>query len=165
MVSKKYIGMDVHQATISIAVADSTGKFVMESVIETEATTILEFIRGLRGTLWVAFEEGTSAAWLYDLLKPHVAQVIVCDPRKNALLKAGNKNDRVDARKLSELLRAGLLSPVYHGQSGVRTLRELARSYLTITKDATRVMNRLKGLYRSWAIPCAGEKVYSARHR
>jgi transposase len=165
MDSKKYIGMDVHQATISVAVRDSAGKLVMESVIETKATTILEFIRGLRGSLWVTFEEGSSAAWLYDLLKPHVAEVLVCNPRKNALLKAGNKNDRVDARKLSDLLRAGLLSPVYHGESGVRTLRELARSYLTITKDLTRVMNRVKGLYRSWAIPCAGQKVYSPRHR
>jgi transposase len=157
--------MDVHQATISVAVRDSAGKLVMESTIETKAATILEFIQGLRGSLSVAFEEGTSAAWLYDLLKPHAAEVTVCDPRKNALLKAGNKNDRVDAQKLSELLRAGLLSPVYHGESGIRTLRELARSYLTVTKDLTRVMNRLKGLYRSWAIPCAGRKVYSPRQR
>jgi transposase len=165
MDSRKYIGMDVHQASISIAVRDANGKLVMESVIETKAATILEFIQGIRGSLWVAFEEGTSAAWLYDLLKPYVAKVIVCDPRKNALLKTGNKNDRVDARKLSDLLRAGLLTPVYHGESGVRTLRELGRSYLTVTKDLTRVMNRLKALYRSWAIPCAGEKVYSPRHR
>src|SRR5215831_17310488 len=35
-------------------------------------------------------------------------------------------------------------------------LRELARSYLTIVKDLSRVMNRLKALYRSWAIPCVG---------
>ena len=165
MDSKKYIGMDVHQATISVAVRDAAGKLVMESIVETKAATILQFIQGIHGSLWVTFEEGTSAAWLYDLLQPHVAQVVVCDPRRNALLKAGNKNDRVDARKLSDLLRAGLLTPVYHGQSGVRTLRELARSYLTITKDGTRVMNRLKGLYRSWAIPCAGAKVYSVRHR
>ena len=130
MDSKKYIGMDVHQATISAAVRDSAGKLVMESVIETKATTILEFVRGLGGSLWVTFEEGSSAAWLYDLLQPHVAQVLVCNPRTNALLKAGNKNDRVDARKLSELMRAGLLSPVYHGESGVRTLRELARTRL-----------------------------------
>ena len=94
-----------------------------------------------------------------------VTKVIVCDPRRNALLKAGNKNDRVDARKLSDLLRAGLLTPVYHGGSGLHTLRELGRSYLTISKDLTRVMNRLKGLYRSRAIPCAGRKVYSPRHR
>jgi hypothetical protein len=129
------------------------------------ASTTIRRVRGLRGSLCVTFEEGTSAAWLYDLVKPQVAQVVVCDPRKNALLKAGNKNDRVDARKLSELLRAGLLTPVYHGDSGVRTLRELSRSYLTVTKDLTRVMNRTKALYRSWAIPCAGEKVYSPRHR
>src|ERR1700694_5570575 len=165
MDSKKYIGMDVHQASISIAVMDATGKVVVESIIETKATTILEFIRGLKGTLWVAFEEGTSAAWLYDLLKPRVAKVIVCDPRKNALLNAGNKNDRVDARKLSHLLRAGLLTPVYHGENGLRTLRELGRSYQTINKDLTRVMNRLKALYRGWGIPCAGTQVYAARAR
>ena len=114
----KYIGMDVHQASISIAVSDAAGKVLMECIIETKATTVLEFIQGLRGSLWVTFEEGTSAAWLYDLLKPHVTKVVVCDPRKNALLKAGNKNDRVDARKLNDLLRAGLLTPVYHGESG-----------------------------------------------
>ena len=165
MDNKKYIGMDVHQATISVAVRDSAGRLVMESVIETKAATIREFIRGLRGSLWVTFEEGASAAWLYQLLKPDVAEVLVCNPRQNALLRAGNKNDRVDARKLSGLLRAGLLSPVYHGDSGVRTLRELARSYLTITTDVTRVMNRIKGLYRSWAIPCVGKKVYAAGHR
>jgi hypothetical protein len=44
MDSRKYIGMDVHQASISIAVRDSAGKLVMESVIETKAATILEFI-------------------------------------------------------------------------------------------------------------------------
>src|SRR2546425_8259559 len=67
----KYIGLDVHQATISVAVLDSAGKLLMESVIETKAATILQFIQGLRGNLYVTFEEGTCAAWLYDLLKPH----------------------------------------------------------------------------------------------
>jgi len=100
----KYIGMDVHQATISVAVRDSRGNLVMEAIVETEAETILQFIRGLRGSLSVTFEEGTWAAWLHDLLQPHVTRVLVCDPRKNALLKVGNKNDRIDARKLSELL-------------------------------------------------------------
>jgi transposase len=163
--SEKYIGLDVHQATISVAVLDSTGKVVMESILETEAATIVQFFAGLRGTLSVTFEEGTCAAWLYDLLKPHVAKLVVCNPRKNALLKDGNKSDRIDARKLAELLRSNLLAPVYHGETGVRTLRELARSYLTIVKDLTRVMSRLKAVYRSWAIPCAGRDVYYTRHR
>jgi transposase len=140
----KYIGLDVHQATISAVVLDSTGKLVMESILETKAATILTFIHGLRGSLHVNLEEGTCAAWLHDLLKPHVTAVLVCDPRKNALLKSGNKNDRIDARKLADLLRIGLLSAVYHGESGVRALKELARSYLAVTQDLTRVMNRLK---------------------
>ena len=125
MNSSKYIGMDVHTATISVAVRDAAGKLIMESVIETKASTILQFIRGLRGDLHVTFEEGTWAAWLYDLLKPHAQQVLVCNPRRNALLKEGSKNDKVDARKLADLLRTGMLRPVYHGEHGLRTLREL----------------------------------------
>ena len=161
----KYIGLDVHQATISAAVLDSAGKLMMESILETKAETILQFIHGLRGSLHVTFEEGTCAAWLHDLLKPHVTDVLVCDPRKNALMKAGNKNDRIDARKLADLLYLNKLHPVYHGETGIRTLKELARSYLALTRDTTRVMNRLKALYRSWAIPCAGQRVYAPRYR
>src|SRR2546422_1453808 len=165
MSSEKYIGLDVHQATISVAVLDSRGKLVMESIVETKAATILDFFAGLRGTLSVTFEEGTWAAWLYDLLKPHVDKLVVCNPRKNALLKDGNKSDRIDARKLAELFRLDNLKSVYHGETGVRMLRDVARSYLTIVKDLTGVMNRLKALYRSGAIPCAGRDVYYARHR
>jgi len=164
MSQEKYIGMDVHQATISVAVMDSKGKLIMECIIETKAATILEFIQGVRGTLAVTFEEGTCAAWLHDLLKPHVSRLVVCDPRKNALLKDDSKSDRIDARKLAELLRGNQLSPVYHGDHGVRTLKELGRSYLTITKDLTRVMSRIKALYRSWAIPCSGTTVLAIHH-
>jgi transposase len=165
MNDRKYIGLDVHQATISVAVLDSAGKLVMEAILETKAETILQFIHGLRGSLHATFEEGTCAAWLHDLLKPHVAHVLVCDPRKNALIKVGNKSDRIDARKLADLLYLDKLHPVFHGEAGNRALKELARSYLTLTRDTTRVMNRLKALYRSWAIPCAGQRVYAPRYR
>ena len=161
----KYIGMDVHTAAISAAVRDSSGNLVMEATLETKAETILEFVHGLRGSLHGSFEEGTCAAWLHDLLKPHVSEVLVCDSRKNALLRVGNKNDREDARKLSELLFLNKLHSVYHGETGIRTLKELARSYLTITRDLTRVMNRLKAIYRGWGIACAGQQVYAPRYR
>ena len=131
----------------------------MEAILETKTETILQFIRGLGGSLHVTFEEGTSAAWLYDLLKPHVTKVVVCDPRKNPLLRVGNHNDREDARKLSELLYLNKLSSVFHDETGIRTLRELARSYLTITRDLTRVMNRLKAIYRGGGIACTGQQV------
>ena len=67
MSQEKYIGMDVHQATISVAVMDAGGKLIMECLLETKAATIVEFIEGLHGTLSLTFEEGTSAAWLHDL--------------------------------------------------------------------------------------------------
>jgi hypothetical protein len=52
-------------------------------------------------------------------------------------LKEGNKSDRIDARKLAEMLRTNQLHSVYHGEHGMRTLKELGRSYLTVTKDVT----------------------------
>ncbi len=140
----KYIGMDEHKEAIVIAVLNGSGKLVMESVIETKASSILQFIHGLRGELHVTWEEGTWAAWLYDLLQPQGEQVLVCNPRRNAFLTEGSKSDKVDARKRAELLRTGMLRPVNQGENGLRTLRELARSYQTLSKDLTRVMNRLK---------------------
>src|SRR5260370_16563694 len=115
---EKYIGLDVHQATIVVAVMDSTGKLVMESILETEAATILQFFAGLRGTVSVTFEEGTWSVWLYDLLNPHVDKLVVCNPRKNALLKDGNKRDRIDAPNLAQLLPGNQPKPAYHAQTG-----------------------------------------------
>ena len=70
MSQEKYIGIDVHQATSSVAVMDASGKLIMECLLETKATTMVEFMRGLHGTLSLTFEEGTSAAWLHDLRDP-----------------------------------------------------------------------------------------------
>src|SRR6476646_9989733 len=90
--SEKYIGLDIHQATISVAVLDDTGKLVMECILETKATTILEFFAGLRGTLSVTFEEGTSAAWLYDLLKPHISRPLAPAPHPRSNRRWGKRN-------------------------------------------------------------------------
>lgn len=161
----KYIGMDVHQASIAVAVLNVEGKLVMQSILATHAAAILDFIHGLRGRLEVTFEEGTQSAWLYDLLIRHVDKVVVCNPRKNALLKVGNKSDKIDAIKLAELLRTDYLSAVYHGEKSTRTLKELVGSYTALTEDTTRIMGRIKALYRSHAIACAGKRPYGKRHR
>ena len=72
----KYIGMDVHQEAIVLAVLNGSGKLVMETILETKAGSILQFLHGLRGELHVTWEEGTWAAWRYDLLQPQVQQVL-----------------------------------------------------------------------------------------
>jgi hypothetical protein len=89
MDSVKYVGLDVHQATISAAVMDSEGRVVMECVLATRAGAILDFIRGLRGTVHVTFEEGTHSAWLYGLLIRRVARLVVCNPRKKRAAQSG----------------------------------------------------------------------------
>jgi len=165
MESVKYIGLDVHQSTISVAVVNGEGKLTMQSVIATRASAVVDLLKGLRGMLHVTFEEGTYSAWLYDLIVREVAQVVVCNPRKNALLKSGNKSDQIDARKLAELLRAGMLSPVYHGEQSTRILQQLVASYTALTEDTGRAMRRIKALYRSQAIACAGKKPFGKRHR
>jgi hypothetical protein len=66
----KYIGMDVHKEALVVVVLNSSGKQVMETILETKASSILQFIHGLRGELHVTWEEGTWAAWPYDLLQP-----------------------------------------------------------------------------------------------
>src|ERR1017187_7946383 len=85
----KYIGMDVHKESISIAVMKGDGKLVMESIIETKASTILQFIQGVRGDLHATFEEGTWAGWLYDLLKPHVTELTKWISRIRSSASAG----------------------------------------------------------------------------
>lgn len=155
-----YVGMDVHRASIMMVVLNGAGKVVMELVIETGAERVRGFLKQLRGKVYVTFEEGTQANWLHEVVRGLVTEVVVCDPRHNKLMQSGNKSDRVDAQKLGELLRLGTLKAVYHGDHGMRMLKELVRSYDCLVSDTTRVMNRLKAIYRGRAIGCAGHDIY-----
>ena len=159
----RYVGLDVHRDSISVAVLDSQGKVVKETVIETKEAALLGLIQELRGTLHVVLEEGTWSTWLYELLQGRVARVVVCDARK--ILVPGNRNDRIDARELADLLRCNRISAVFHQDTGLRTLRELARTYGVLTKEQTRTLNRIKALYRSWGIACAGQSCYGPKQR
>src|SRR5262245_21722876 len=140
----KYIGMDVHQATTVVTVLDADGKAVLDTIVATEAGVIVRLLQGWRGSLHVTFEETTQAGWLYEVVRGYVAEVIVCDPRRNKLLSEGSKGDKTDARKLAELLRARLLSSVYHGHEATRKLKQLMRAYETLSVDTERTMVRIK---------------------
>ena len=120
--STKYVGLDVHQATTSATVRDASGKIIVRSVLPTEEAALLEFFAGMRGAVHVAFEEGTQAQWLHDLLSPRVSRVVVCDRR--GAPRQGNKGDQVDSAQLAELLRCGQLRAVYHGRADRRDLKE-----------------------------------------
>src|SRR6266571_855965 len=159
----KYVAFDVHQATTVASVREESGRVIARSVLPTDSGALTEFVRGMRGARHVTFEEGTQAQWLYELLAPLVDRVIVCDRR--GAPRQGNKGDQVDADHLSELLRRGALRAVYHGSADRATLKELTRTYRNLVEDATRVMLRLKALFRARGIATAGTAVYHPRHR
>jgi len=161
--SVKYVALDVHQATTVASVREERGRVIARSVVPTEAAALLEFFRGMRGSIHVAVEEGTQAQWLHELLVPVVDRVVVCDRRGQA--HRGNKGDQVDADQLSEELWRGGLRAVYHGNGRYATLKELTRTYQNLVEDSTRVMLRLKALFRARGIRTPGQRVYQPAGR
>lgn len=159
----KYVGLDVHQATTVVSVREDTGRVIARTILPTDAPAILEYLRGMRGGVQVALEEGTQAQWLHDLLVPVVDRVVVCDRRGK--VTRGNKDDQHDADELAELLRRGGLRAVYHGNPQRAALKEFARTYQTLVEDATRVMLRVKALFRARGIKTPGRSVYRAAER
>jgi len=158
-----YLGLDVHQATIVASVRNEQGTILMHATVSTEATAILALVRAWGPRVHVAFEEGTQAQWLHDLVEPHAERVIVCNVRGKSEVE--NKSDRIDANDLSEKLRLGALKAVYHGAPSVLTLKELMRNYNSLVEDATRVMLRIKAIFRARAIRTPGTSVYRAARR
>lgn len=159
----KYVALDVHQATTVASVREESGRVIARSILPTEEPAIVEYLRGMRGAIHVAFEEGTQAQWLHDALVRVADRVIVCDRRGKS--RQGSKGDQVDADQLSELLRRGALRAVYHGSPHRAMLRELTRSYQNLVEDATRVMQRLKALFRARGIKTPGKRVYHPKNR
>jgi transposase len=159
----KYVGLDVHQAMTVASVREANKRVIARSILATQEPALVEFFRAMRGSVHVAFEEGTQAQWLHDLLVPLVDRVVVCDRR--AKVRRGNKGDQVDADELSELLRRGALRAVYHGSPQRATLKELAGTYRSVVEDRTRVKLRLKALFRARGIRTPGRRVYHPNHR
>lgn len=147
----KYVGMDVHLATTTCVVLDEAGKLLQSSVLQTKAEFICGFLKSLKGEIHLTFEETTLAHWLFELTKPLVFRVLVCNPRK--LNKKEQKNDWRDALDLANSLRLNELQGVYHhcGRE-FSQLKQLVVGYEQLTADRTRLINRLRSVYREQAM-------------
>src|SRR5215510_831538 len=165
MNSVKYVGMDVHKDITVIVVLNEAGHVESRTQVRTKTENFRDFFRGLGGKVKVAFEEGTQSAWLYQLLKPLVAEVTVCDPRHNKLIGDGNKTDDDDAETLARLLRMREVKAVYKGDSAQQKLKELCRSYENLVEDTTRAQNRLKAIYRGRGLDSSGTEIYRPERR
>jgi transposase len=162
----QYIGLDLHKASFSFAVLGEDGEMLLQQTRATSGEILIRLVSALAGTKTVAVEESTLADWAYRLLSPH-ATVVVADPRHNRWIAGDEKiTDEAAARKLAELLRAGLLKPVYHSESAERQeFKELVQAYHDLSKQITRFKNKLKAKFRRRSIPCPGSSVYGERDR
>ena len=79
------------------------GKRLSSTVLETNGKALVEFLRLIPGTRHLIVEEGTQASWLYEILSPHVHEMVVLSVPKSK----GRKNDKLDAFGLAEKLRTG----------------------------------------------------------
>ena len=160
----KYVGLDVHQATTVVVVREESGRVIAHTILPTEPRALTEYFCTMRGSVHVTFEEGTQAQWLYDLLVPVVARVVVCNRRDQH--RSGNHTDWHDAGELADLLRRDAVRPVYHDTVPYGAeLKERARTYINLVEDSTRVMARVKALYRARAIRTPGPAVYRPQER
>lgn len=158
----RYIGLDAHSASCTVAVVGPSGRHLSSQVLETNGKALVEFVRTVPGTKHLCFEEGNHAAWLHELLAPHVEEIVVAHVRESR----GPKSDQRDAFGLAEMLRIGAVKTrVYKGQGEFALLGELARAYTVVVVDSTRAQRRIKALFRSRGVPTDGKGVYSPSAR
>ena len=158
----RYIGIDVHSASCTAVVLSAKGKRLSSTVLETNGRSLVEYLRLIPGTRHLIIEEGTHAAWLYEILSPHVHEMVVMSVPKSK----GQKNDKLDAFGLAEKLRTGSIKRrVYKGVGEFSTLSATSKAYRTVMVDSVRVMNRLKGVYRSRGISTTGRQIFGQNAR
>ena len=150
---ERYIGMDVHAASCTLAVISEKGRKLRDFPVETNGQALVEAIRMIPGHKHLVLEEGLQSAWLYETLSPHVDELVVAAITQSR----GQKSDKRDAYGLAEKLRVGNLEkPVFKSPRQFTRLREFSRIHMTLVGDVVRGQSRIKSLYRSRGILVSG---------
>jgi len=158
----RYIGLDAHASSCTIAVIGPSGRRLRSQVLETNGRALIDFIKTIPKPRHLCLEEGTQASWLHEVLASHVQEIVVA----GIVRSRGPKDDKRDAFGLAEKLRIGAIKTrVYKGTGEFGLLRELSRAYAMVVSDTVRVQNRIKSLYRSRGIPTGRKEVYAPAAR
>lgn len=160
----RFIGLDAHVSSCTLAVVGPSGRKIRTDVVETNARALIAYVRAIGSSSRICLEEGTLSEWLYEVLSPHVAEVVVMG--QNERRRSGNKSDAHDALELAQRLRTGDIAlHVYKSGGQYQKLRALTRIYGKLKRDETRAKNRLVWLYHSRGIHPEGRGVYSVDGR
>jgi len=160
---ERFIGLDAHVSSCTLAVVGPSGRKIRTDVVETSARALIAYVRMIGASSRVCLEEGTLSDWLYEVLSPHVAEVVVMGQNQR---RQGQKSDAVDALELAQRLRRGDIAVhVYKAGGQYQRLRALTRTYGKLQRDQTRLKNRLMWLYHSRGIHPEDNSVYSEKGR
>lgn len=155
-----YIGMDAHPSICVFSVVDDSGEEVGKFQSPTNGAALVEYIRSIKGTKHLVFEECELSAWLFEILDREVDKLIVCNPARNVQYKRA-KTDKLDAKNLALLLRGGFLTPIYHDGSKTEHLRALMSGYQDVVDTGVSLKNRYKSLFRKSGLPARGDGFYA----
>jgi len=144
-----YIAIDWSDKNMAIARMTKKSNKITAIDVPSDITALQVYLKKLNGTKMFAIEETTTTQWLYTELKDYVDRIFVCDPSRNKLLNEGPKNDKIDARKLVHLLKAGLMKEVYHSNEKFLTLRRVVSGYEDLVKAGVRAKNQRYALLRA----------------
>jgi transposase len=152
----RYIGLDAHLKSCTFAVMGPSGRRLKEARVDTDGRTLVEFVHGIAGTRHLCMEEGSLSEWLYEVLEPHVNELVVVQPSG----ERGSKNDSLDAWTRAEEVRVrSFCRRVYKAPDTFRGLREAVRMYDSATHDRVKVKQRLRALFAGRGLH-AGSAVY-----
>jgi transposase len=146
----RYLGLDVHAQNCTLAVMGPTGKHLRELVVETNGQALVDALRGIAGQKHLCMEEGAQSAWLYEILEPHVDELVVVQREAR---HPGSKSDSIDAWQLAEQIRIGQIARrVFKAPGQYTALREAEHAYRATRTQVVRAKNQLKALYRARGI-------------
>ena len=143
-----YVSLDWSQLTMAIAHMRRRDKEPVVFERRSDLAAFKDYLKTLRGTIMLTFEETTPAHWLYLELRDCVTRILVCNPYTNSLSSAGPKTDKIDAAKLCLLLRAGLLQEVFHCDDALYDLRLMVSAYTDLIQASVRALNQRSAIFR-----------------
>jgi transposase len=141
----RFIGLDVHKRVVEACFVDPDGTIVLRRRFALHRRGLERFIeKDLGPDDQVAMEATTNCWAVADMLRPHVAKVVVSNPMATkAIAQAKVKTDKVDAHVLAQLLRCDFLPTVWQPDEATRRLRELTGRRGALIGHRTAMRNRI----------------------
>lgn len=158
-----YAGLDVHATSCTAVLRNTGGKTTEQKVLATNGGELVQFFKAQRGRVHLCIEEGTQSAWLWEVLSPHVFEMVVVGVTEK---QRGAKDDARDAGYWAEQLRLGAIKQsVYKEVGPFATLRQLVKAHRAIVQDTVRIQNRIKAIFRSRGVTTSGQDIYAKKKR